>query len=59
MSILYAVALEFAFTGAKLTSLFQYDNAPVHNANSVKTWFAIVGVEGLELPPQNTGLNPR
>lgn len=41
---LYAVALRFAFIGAKGPSplLFQHGNDHVHKTNSTNTWFAKV-----------------
>ncbi|MCI4388350.1 hypothetical protein PGIGA_G00084720 [Pangasianodon gigas] len=42
----------------KAPFLFQHDNAPMHKASSVKTWFAKVGVEELHWPAQSPDLNP-
>ncbi|XP_047015897.1 uncharacterized protein LOC124628872 isoform X2 [Ictalurus punctatus] len=39
-------------------NLFQHDQAPVHKASSMKTSFAMVGVEELECPEQSPDLNP-
>ncbi|XP_047015899.1 uncharacterized protein LOC124628872 isoform X4 [Ictalurus punctatus] len=38
--------------------LSQHDQAPVHKASSMKTSFAMVGVEELECPEQSPDLNP-
>ncbi|MCI4379485.1 hypothetical protein PGIGA_G00228800 [Pangasianodon gigas] len=36
----------------------QHDNAPVHKARSMKTWFAKIDLEELECPAQSPDLNP-
>ena len=38
--------------------LIQHCNAPVHKARSIQKWFVEIGVEELDWPAQNTGLNP-
>lgn len=38
--------------------MFQHDNAPIHRAKSVKTWFRTVNVEVLPWPSRSPDLNP-
>ena len=38
--------------------LFQYENAPVHKASSIKKWFVEIGVQELDWAAQSPDLNP-
>lgn len=38
--------------------IFQQDNAPIHNARTVRTWLKDMSIETLEWPPYSPDLNP-
>lgn len=50
--LLYAIELQFLFTGSKSPNLFLLDNAHVHKDRSIKAWLV-----KLECPVQSPDLN--